>query len=267
MKDIAFLLRRIDEQPGMSDAEILEKSANLFRYLCFSEVIRGMSSVLEQEDEEIVQIYTSVLMKTLLNTESQRRAILCSLILVIRCFEETAKRKLLLPASIEEIDALTSMACSMAIESPLICSIIKELVKRIYPSVRTTPFYVDLTGFMSLRDNMKNETARTLSQGAETTRTVQVASVGDDDVGLLHEEQVIFQLRAQTMQNSEFSRACAAVLDELKDIIPPPIRSEPEIELLDVLPAKQIKALLKTGRIAPSKRTKEAELPSLPPIN
>jgi hypothetical protein len=267
MKDIALFIRKIHERSDMSDSEVLKRAAQVFREIGFSEMLRPLAPVLEQEETEIVQIYFTVLLKTLMNTDYPSRVLLFSMIIVLRCFEDITNRRIAFPVTIDEIKYLTSLAHELKTYSTLQWSTVKEITKRLYPSVRTSPFYVDLAGFSALRDNLKEATAKSLSHGAETDRTVRVTPVGHDDVGLMHADEIIFQLRAQTRHNPEFSAACASILEELSNIIPPSIRSDPQPQLLDVLPAKQVKSLLKTGRIPNSRRKKKANVASLPLSN
>ncbi len=180
------------------------------------------------------------------------------LVLVTRCWEETTNNRPTLPLTISEIENLMNFAKSLnENKQSLQLSLLKEIVSIVQPSVRTVPLYIDSSGFPGLRDNLKDATNKNLSQGgAETRRTVRIATCDDGDVALYHDNEIVFRLGAQTKHNPDFRRACTAIFQELEDIIPPPIYSEPEKELLDVLPSRQVKSLLKSGRLTPSSRQK-----------
>ena len=255
MKDIAFLVRRIDSR--LSDIDIVQQSAEMFKQIGFSEVLRPLSQYLDQEEMEIVQVYMSILINTMLHDPERVTVYLSVLVLIIGCFAEIYGSKPLLPLTIFEIESLTKMGREFIQESDSVkLGLLKKIVGIVRPSLRTVPLYIDASGFPSLRDNLKDAFAKSLSHGAETGRTVTVAEIGDTDVGLLHNDQVIFQLREQTSHNAEFRNACASIFQELDDIIPPPISSEPQQHLLDVLPSRQVRSLLKTGRITPQSRKK-----------
>jgi hypothetical protein len=260
MRDIAYLVREIGPTEGKTEEEILKTSAEKFRAVGFSEVLRPLSPHMDLEDEEIVQIYLSILVQTFLRTEFDIR-FLTIIVLVIKCWTTTRKTRPTLPLTISDIDQLTGYAKSIEDRKSLKLSLLGVVVGIVRPSVRTVPLYIDLGGFPGLRDNLKDATTKSLSRGAETQRTVRIDTCDDGDVALYHDNEIVFKLGALTRHNSEFRKACTTIFQELEDIIPPPVYSEPEKELLDVLPSRQVKSLLKSGRIAPRKRP--SSLPSI----
>jgi hypothetical protein len=261
MKDVALFVEFVGSETHVSNDDLLPTTVDAFRKLGFSEVLRPISALLEQEELEIAQIYMNIAIKTLLRVQHNRRTLIFFLYLVISCYEEMTSAHAVLPLTVSEIRQLTEI---MQPTTGIMRSVGKTIADRIEPAVRTTPYYVDIAGFPGVRDNQKDATAKNLSQGAETKRAIAVVDVGEDDVGLLHNDEIIFRLRAQTSHNPEFRTACADIVQKLDNIIPPPMRSEPQAELVDVLPTRQLKTLLKTGR-TPVRRTKKVHHPSLPP--
>jgi hypothetical protein len=252
MRDVASLIQSIGDL-SVSDDVLLQSTIETFGRVGFSQVLEPVSQILDREQPEITSIYTTVLIKTVINNEQLARVCLCILLCVIRCCEE--KDKISIPVTITEIQRLTTTASEFK-SYPLMKSIMKQVVKRLRPTVRTVPLYIDHSGFSALRDNQKDSVAKQLSQGADTGRTVSVQPIGADEVGLVDEltGDVIFKLREQTSHNTEFKKQCAVIMEEIGNIIPPPIRSEPEPELLEVLLPRQVKALLKTGRVPTQKQ-------------
>ena len=255
MRDLASLIQSVGDL-SVPDDLLLRTTIETFGRVGFFEVLQPLSQILDQELTEITSIYTTILIKTMVNNEQLARVCLCILICVIRCCEE--RTKLSIPVTISEIQRLTTTSSQFKPRS-LMASIMKEVAGRLRPTARTVPLYIDHAGFSALRNNQKDSVAKQLSQGAETGRTVSVQPIGTDEVGLIEEltGDVIFKLRAQTAHNTEFKKQCAAIMEEIGNIIPPPIRSEPEPELLEVLLPRQVKALLKTGRVPTQKPKSE----------
>ena len=259
MRDVSALVHAVGTDVERSDSEILNRCIHVFRDIGFSEVLKPISNTLDQSEHEIIQIYMSILIKTIFFHESHdmQKLFLCLLIVVVKCFEERSG-PVSIPMTIADIENLTSRAQQMH-DSTIILGIVKELSTRIVPSVRTIPFYADHSGFSALRDNQKDAFAKTLSHGVETDRTVSVAPLDDDDVGILNRGgDVIFRLREQSQHNPGFRRKCGEIVNDLGYVIPPPLHSDPEPQLVDVMPARQIKKLLKSGRGA-----KNLEYPSI----
>ena len=259
MRDISALAHAVGTSSNRSDSETLNRCIDMFRDAGFSEVLKPISTTLDQSEHEVIQIYMSILIKTIFFHESHdmQKIFLCLLIVVVKCFEERVG-PVSIPMTIDDIENLTSVTGQMH-DSTIMLGIVKELSTRIVPSVRTLPFYADHSGFSALRDNEKDALAKTLSQGVETGRTVTVAPLDGDDVGILNQEgDVIFRLREQTQHNADFRRKCGEIVNDLGYVIPPPLRSDPEPQFVDVMPARQIKKLLKSGRGA-----KNLEYPSI----
>ena len=245
MRDVACLLRTVQDE-GLSGETLLDRLAVEFRRLCFSDVIMPISSVLDQDEEEVVSIYVSSALLTFMDSGAE--APLYVAFLVIKTFESRTREVCRVPLLVCEIETLTALLSAQ--QDLLTRRIGKFLVSRVRPVARRIPLYLDHSGFDNSRDNSRESSAKQLALGEATDRTVRVEPFGDSDVALVDtvDNEAIFELRRQTNHSTEFRRAVAEIFRELENIIPPPVKTEHEPDVLAMLPSRQVKALLKSGQ-------------------
>ena len=249
MRDIACILRTVENEE-LADEALLDRLALEFRTLCFSEVIKPLSSILDQEELEVVQIYVSTALSTFL--DSQAVEVLMLTFLIIKSFEARTGTTCIIPMLLVDIEDFLTTIDLVNQSQTVTLSIAKYVARRFQPVVRKVPLYLDHSGFDNSRDNLKEFSAKKLAVGEETDRTVRVEPVGQNEVALIDtlDEETIFLLRQQTSHSSEFRKACAEIFQELENIIPPPVKADNQPDVVAMLPSRQVKALLKSGQIS-----------------
>lgn len=262
MKDLATLICNIERSlGGKLDEELFQTACDEFRKIGFSEVIRPLNDAIEMTPTDVVEVYFATILLTLRNAKNSisRIYLLLSLMVIItKCYEDCNMVRVQIPATVGDIRILTDMSTTM---SGFPKTLISFVASRIRPVMRYNNLFVGHSGMSFLRDNRRETTAKELSKGEETTRTVTVESVGADDVAIVNSGtgNVIFQLKAMTDHNPEFRKECLEIVKSLGDIIPPPTRSQPDgaTEQLSLLAPRDVRSLLKNGRITTPRKKRQ----------
>lgn len=262
MKDLATLIGNIERSLGGKSGEALFQTAcDEFRKIGFSEVIRPLNDAIEMTSTDVVEVYYASILLTLRNAKNSisRTSVLLSLLVIIaKCYEDCNMVRVQIPATVGDIRMLAEMATTMSDFSKTLISFVAS---RIRPVMRYNNLFVGHSGMSILRDNRRETTAKELSKGEETARTVAVESVGADDVAIVNAVtgKVIFQLKAMTDHNPEFRKECLEIVKSLGDIIPPPTRSQPDevTEQLSLLAPRDVRSLLKNGRITTPRKKRQ----------
>ena len=273
MRDVSTLIRSIEDRTtsASTDEDLFDICCDQFKTMNFSEVISPLSDVLDQTQSEIIDICLSTLLLTLrANPLDQSKLLIFLIYMVATCFhvptspsEDVASPpapsvERCIRVTVGDIDLLTAILADYRKTSPFAYRVAKCLVPRLKPVLRFNDLYIEHSGFSALRDNQKESLAKDLSRGEETVRTVAVEPAGTEDVAVVSTETgaPIFQLAKQTRHNPELRRECTEIVKGLDDIIPPPLRSE-ETSALSLLAPKDVKMLLKNGRLStPRKKSK-----------
>ena len=243
-KDIGRYIRAVEQNinDSLSDDEILKTCCEKFQSLCFSEVLSPLNSIMDQDVHDIRAIYTSIIVATIVSGVRYNNILIVLLYLVVR------ETKCPVPLTVDDMKRLTVLSKSV-VDNPVLAKCLKAVFRNAVPVLRKTRMYIDHSGFSGLRDNLKEHEAKSLANGAETGRSVTVVTVGDTDVGIVNSMtgEIVFQLTAQTGHNPTLRKECGQVISELENIIRPP-EAAGSLEDVALLPSKEVRRLLKTGR-------------------
>jgi hypothetical protein len=244
--------------PGIPDGTLFRICCEEFRKLHFSEVIKPMNEVVESEAVQIFHIYSTAIILSLREQENNQTILLILLFLIAKSFEQsqgtrTEAGNVGIPVTLTDIRTIIRIGKN---RSGLAARVLREIHPSFKPVLKYRDLFIGHSGLTTLRDNLHESTAKELSLGEETTRTVVMQSIGQDDVGLFNAESgnLIFQLGSQTSHNHDLRRDCLEIVQSFGDIIPPPARSDPDVDPvghpeLAWLPPRDVRSLLRSGRI------------------